>query len=313
MALALGHPMRGQLRTHQKMANLAARQYGIVTRDQLTALGYTDRMVDHALQIGRLQAWHQDVFAVGHGGLSRHGLCKAAVMFRGEGALISFQSAIWLWGMEEKLEIPVNVSVRGKGRPQGAIGLHHCPALRDEDFATTERLPVTSVPRTLLDYASTAKRYRLEMAIDRADRLDLLDPPAVDRMLDEVRGHRGRGPLAKALTIYREAGFTRSGGEMKMLAVLADAGIQRPAVSSSVEGHELDFYWEQERFGVELDGWEQHRGSRSLEEDRKREDDLALAGISTIRVTGTRLKHEPGEVAERIAAHLQRRRQAQAA
>jgi very-short-patch-repair endonuclease len=295
------------------MANLAARQYGIVTRDQLTGLGYTDRMIDHALQTGRLQAWHRNVFAVGHGGLSPHGLCKAAVMFRGEGALISYQSAIWLWGLERKLEIPVNVSVRWRGHSQDAIGLHHCPALRDEDFAMTERLPVTSVPRALLDYASTAKQYRLEFAIDRADRLDLLDPAAVDRILDEVRGHHGRRPLAKALTIYRETGFTRSGGEKALLMALRVAGVRRPRVNNFIEGYELDFFWEQERFAVELDSWEHHRSRRSFEEDRARQDNLAMAGIETIRITGTRLKHEPDAVADRIAEHLQRRRLLRAA
>lgn len=290
------------------MADLAARQYGIVTRQQLTDLGYTDRMIDHALQTGRLQAWHRNVFAVGHGGLSPHGLCQAAVMFRGEGALISHQSAVWLWGLERKLEIPVNVSVRWRGHSQSAIGLHHCPALRDEDFAVTERLPVTSVPRTLLDYASTARQYRLEFALDRADRLDLLDPGAVDRILAEVRGHRGRKPLARAMTIYRESGFTRSAGEKKLLATLADAGIRRPAVNNFIEGYELDFFWEAERFCVELDSWEHHRSRRSFEEDRERQENLAMAGIETIRITGTRLKHEPDQVAIRIAKHLERRR-----
>jgi Protein of unknown function (DUF559) len=295
------------------MASLAARQYGIVTRDQLNDLGYSDRMIDQALQIGRLQAWHRDVFAVGHGGLSPHGLCMAAVMFRGDGALISHQSAVWLWGLEKTLEIPVNVSVRRRGHAQGAIGLHHCPALRDEDLATTEGLPVTSMPRTLLDYASTAKQYRLEFAIDRADRLDLLDPAAVDRILDEVPGHRGRRPLRRALAIYRENGFTRSGGEQKMLVVLADAGIRQPAVNDVVEGCELDFYWEHERFAVELDSWEHRRSRRSFEEERERQENLAMAGIETIRVTGTRLKHEPGQVANRIARHLDLRRHAEAA
>jgi very-short-patch-repair endonuclease len=289
------------------MANLAARQYGIVTREQLAALGYTDHMVDHALRIGRLQAWHRDVFAVGHGGLSRHGLCMAAVMFRGEGALISFQSAVWLWGLERKLEIPVNVSVRRRGHSQSAVGLHHCPALRDEDFAMTERLPLTSVPRTLLDYASTAATYRLEGAIDRADRLELLDPAAVERITDEVRGHHGRRRLQRAMAIYREAGFTRSGGEKKMLAALADAGVRRPLVNNFIEGHELDFYWESERFAVELDSREHHRTRRSFEQDRKRQEELAMAGVETIRITGTRLKHDPDEVADRIAERLDRR------
>ncbi len=290
------------------MANLAARQYGIVTRDQLGELGYTDRMIDHDLRIGRLQGWHRNVFAVGHGGLSPHGLCMAAVLFRGEGALISFQSAIWLWGLERKLEIPVNVSVRWRGHSQREIGLHHCPALRDEDYATTERLPVTSVPRTLLDYASTAATYRLEAALDRADRLELLDPVAIDQITEEVRGHHGAKRLRRAMAIYREIGFTRSGGEKKMLAALADAGVRRPSVNNFVEGYELDFYWGRERFAVELDSWEHHRTHRSFESDRKRQEELAMAGIETIRITGTRLKHEPEEVADRVAKHLDRRR-----
>jgi very-short-patch-repair endonuclease len=313
VAFALSHTMRRQVRTHQRLANLAARQYGIITRDQLTGLGYTDRMVDHALRTGRLQAWHRKVFAVGHGGLSPHGLCMAAVMFRGDGALISYQSAIWLWGLEKKLEIPVNVSVRWRGHSQNAIGLHHCPALREEDFERTEGMPVTALPRTLLDYASTAKRYRLEFALDRADRLDLLDPTAIDRILDEVRGHQGCRRLRSALAIYRETGFTRSGGEKKMLAALADAGVRRPAVNNFIEGYELDFFWGHERFAVELDSWEHHRSHRSFEEDRERQEILAMAGIETIRVTGTRLKREPRQVAHRVAEHLERRRRPMAA
>jgi very-short-patch-repair endonuclease len=295
------------------MADLAARQYGIVTRAQLTGLGYSERMIDSALRGGRLQAWHRDVFAVGQGGLSPHGLCQAAVMFRGDGALLSHQSAVWLWGLERKLEIPVNVTVRSRGHSESAIGLHHSPSLRAEDATVTERLPVTSLPRTLLDYAASAKRYRLEAAIDSADRLDLLDPAAVDRIVDELDDHPGRAPLARALRLYREIGFAHSGGERRLLAVLADAGVAEPRVNDEVEGHELDFFWGPERFGVELDSWERRAGRRSVAEVDRRQEQLALAGIETIRVTGTRLKHEPREVASRIAAHLERRRQAKAA
>jgi hypothetical protein len=300
--------MRNEVRTHQELAGMAARQFGVVSWDQLRGLGYTKAAISRAVSAGRLHALHRTVFAVGHQGLNRHGLCLAAVMFRGEGALVSHQSAVWLWGLERTLELPVHVSVRWRGHAQDAIGLHHCPALRDMDTAATERIPVTAVPRTLLDYASEARTLRLERAIDRADRLGLLDLAAVDLITDEVRGHRGRGPLRRAMIIYREKGFTRSGGEKRMLAALADAGIQRPAVNSFVDGYELDFYWESERLAVELDSWEHHRGRRSFEEDRKRQDDLSMAGIETIRITGTRLKREPRNVAKRLGEHLERRR-----
>jgi uncharacterized protein DUF559 len=295
------------------MAALAARQYGVITHEQLNELGYSDGAINRAVMSGRLHAWHRSVFAVGHQGLSPHGLCMAAVLFRGRGALISYQSAAWLWGFEKKLEIPVRVSVRWRGHAQDAIGLHHCPALRDEDIAETERLPVTGVARTLLDYASEAKTYRLQRAIDQADRLELLDLAAIDLITEEVRGHRGRTPLLKAMSIYREKGVTRSGGEKRMLAALADVGVRLPAVNNFVEGYELDFFWDQERFGVELDSWEHHRGRRSFEEDRKRQEELAMAGIETIRITGTRLRREPRGVAMRIAAHLARRQQSIAA
>ncbi|MBS1678763.1 MAG: DUF559 domain-containing protein [Actinobacteria bacterium] len=295
------------------MADLAARQYGVVTRRQLTNLGYTEEMIDHDLATGRLQAWHHSIFAVGHRGLSPHGLCMAAVLFRGQGALISHQSAIWLWGLESKLEIPVQVSVRRRGRAQDAIGLHHCPALRDEDVAETERLSVTAVPRALLDHAADAKRWRLDRAIDKADRLGLLDLGAVSRLTDEVRGHRGRGPLRRAMVIYTEEGFTRSGGEKRMLAALADAGIRRPAVNSLIEGYEVDFFWEPERLAVELDSREHHRSRQSFEEDRERQEALAMAGIETIRISGTRLRREPRNVANRVAEHLDRRHRDKAA
>lgn len=305
--------MRQELRTHHRLASLAARQYGVVTREQLNDLGYSDDAIDRAVASGRLHVWHRSVFAVGHEGLSPHGLCMAALLFRGQGALISFQSAVWLWGLEKKLEIPVHVSVRWRGHAQDAIGLHHCPALRDEDVSQTERLPVTGVARTLLDFASETKKYRLQRAIDQADRLELLDLAAIDLITEEVRGHRGRTPLLQAMTIYREKGFTRSGGEKRMLAALADVGVRRPVVNNFVAGYEIDFFWEQERFGVELDSWEHHRGRRSFEEDRNRQEELAMAGIETIRITGTRLRREPRKVAMRIAKHLERRRQARAA
>src|ERR1700760_1450410 len=133
--------MNGEIRMHHEMATVAARQYGVITREKLSGLGHSQDAIDRAVAAGRLHQWHRTVFAVGHRGLSPHGLCKAAVLFRGRGALISFQSAVWLWGLEKKLEVPVHVSVRWRGHNQDAIGLHHCPALRDDDIAETERLP----------------------------------------------------------------------------------------------------------------------------------------------------------------------------
>ena len=72
-------------------------------------------------------------------------------------------------------------------------------------------------------------------------------------------------------------------------------------------GFEIDAYWPDHRFGVELDVYETHGSPLSFEEDRVRDDELLLAEIETTRVTGPRLDREPGKVVDSIRRHLARR------
>ena len=65
-----------------------------------------------------------------------------------------------------------------------------------------------------------------------------------------------------------------------------------------------------ERLAVELDSPDHHGLPAFSERDRRRREELAMAGIETIRITGTRLKHEPREVAGRVAELLDRRHHA---
>jgi len=75
-------------------------------------------------------------------------------------------------------------------------------------------------------------------------------------------------------------------------------------------GCELDVYWPELRFAVELDVFETHGTRESFEADRLRQEDLKLAGIELIRITGPRLEREPAQVVDRVARLLgQRRRQ----
>jgi very-short-patch-repair endonuclease len=300
--------MSGSLRTHQQLAELAAGQYGVVSRRQLEGLGYSGDSIDGATSTRRLHQVHRTVFAVGHGGLSRRGKCMAAVLARGEGAVLSFQSAAWLLGIEGTLELPVEISVCWRGHRRDKLRVHHCPALRPEDLTKVDRIPVTAVHRTLLDLASVVKPRRLERALDRAERLDLLDLDAVDDLLKALPGHPSRGRLRRAIDVHREPGFARSRGEKRFLRLLREAGLPRPHLNTWVEGYEVDLYFERERFAVELDSWDAHKTRRSFEEDRKRQENLMLAGIVMIRITGTSLARRPEEIAEHLTILLGTRR-----
>jgi very-short-patch-repair endonuclease len=307
VAFALNTGMGQQMRTQQR-AELAAGQYGIVSQRQLIKLGYSQSALRRDVASGRLHRIHRGVYAVGHTGLSPQAECLAGVLARGHKALLSHRSAAWLWGIERGFVRPVEVSVPWRGRGRQPLHVHHCPALREEDATSIDGIPVTAVPRTLLDLAASAPPRRLERGVESTERLGLLDLGQVERLLEDVKGHAGRGRLRRALTIYHDPSFTRSAGERRLLALIRKAGLPRPAVNTFVEGFELDMYWEMERFAVELDGWEAHRTRAAFESDRLRQEELKLADIEMIRVTGRRLQSQPDEIIERLKILLQRRR-----
>ncbi|HSK49835.1 MAG TPA: hypothetical protein VK889_04995 [Solirubrobacterales bacterium] len=170
-----------------------------------------------------------------------------------------------------------------------------------------ETIPVTALPRTLLDEAAARPR-RLKRMLVRAEELRLFDLRQVDALLARSAGHPGAGALCRAIEVYRPTSFTRSGLEERFLALVIEAGLPRPRTNFVEAGFELDAYWPEERFGVELDTYATHGGHESFESDRRRHDDLQLAGIEMIRVTDVRLAREPADVVGRLRLHLRRRR-----
>ena len=171
-----------------------------------------------------------------------------------------------------------------------------------------EGIPVTAVPRTLLDCAASEPEWRLERFLERAEELELFDLRTVEKVLERTVGHPGHGRLRGAIALYREPAFSRSRLERRFLALVKRAGLPRPATGFNVVGHELDAYWPDERLAVELDTFGTHGSRGAFERDRRRDEDLALAGVETIRVTDRRLEREPAAVIERVARLLARRR-----
>ncbi|HTR74840.1 MAG TPA: hypothetical protein VMH33_06215 [Solirubrobacterales bacterium] len=144
--------------------------------------------------------------------------------------------------------------------------------------------------------------------IARADDAKLFDLRAMHDLLDRTTGHRGHATVLLALETYEERPvFTRSGLERRFLEVVRAAGLPEPAMNHFVAGYEIDAYWEEARFGVELDVYATHGSRLSFEEDRERDDALLLVGIETTRVTGMRLDREPEAVVESLRRHLARR------
>src|SRR2546423_6748271 len=161
----------------RQIAALATRKHGVVARRQLVALGLGPGAIDHRVARGRLHPVHRGVYAVGHPRLTARGLWMAAVLACGPGALLSHRSAAALWGFQSTAAMRIDVSAPGRrGRP--GIVLHRVGSVHDEDRGKCHGVPVTAVPRTLLDLAGLVSPDQLPRALEQAARPQLLDMKA---------------------------------------------------------------------------------------------------------------------------------------
>jgi hypothetical protein len=168
-------------------------------------------------------------------------------------------------------------------------------------------IPVTSLSRTFLDLAATIRFDWLERLVERSEELELFDLRAVEDLLTRTVGHHGHKRLRRAIALYQPTSFTRSGLEKRFLELCLAADLPQPHTNYVEHGFELDFYWPEYRFAVELDVFETHGTRAAFERDRERQEDLLLVGIGMTRVTGPRLEREPDEVIRRVARLLEQR------
>jgi hypothetical protein len=288
------------------IAEKAAQQHGVVAYEQLMALGFGRRAVQHRVTAGRLHPLYIGVFSVGHSVLSAHGRRMAAVLACGAGALLSHLSAAAHEGLVHTDRSAIDITVPGrsrKGRP--GIDLHLVRRLHPDDRTVVQGIPTTSIARTLLDIAATRPRL-LERAFEAAERLQLLDLRAIHELLDRSHGCRGRPALA-ALTDRRELPpATRSELERDFLRLCDDAGLPLPLVNVIVEGFEVDAAWPNRRLVVELDSREFHLTRAAFERDRVRDAKLQLAGYRVLRVTHRRLHTESSAIVDTVRRLLSR-------
>jgi hypothetical protein len=279
----------------------------VSVRQLETILGYSPSTVKREVAAGRLLRLHRGVYAVGHRLVPAHGRCLAAVLACGPNALLSHRSAAWLWGITQYGPVPLHVTSPIPRKPRPPIKLHHSRILTADDRAFEDGVSVTALPRTLLDCATELSLSHLRRVLERSEEQKLFDLGPIEDLLHRSGRHRGRRRLRQAIALYQPVPFTRSGFERRFFEAVLRAGLPRPATNFVEAGFELDVYWPEHRFAVELDTYATHGTNAAFERDHLRDEDLALAGIEIVRVTDVRFHREPEEVLKRVATLLRRR------
>ena len=174
------------------IAEVAARQYGVVSLAQLRALGLSGSAVRGRVAAGRLRRLHRTAFAVGHAALRAEGFWIAAVLACGPGALLSHRSAAEHQGLVARRgRSVIDVTVPRTARNRPGVRVHESSTLTERDITVIAGIPCTSAARTLLDLAESADVRTIERALSEAERRRMFDLRAIEDVLGRAVGRRG--------------------------------------------------------------------------------------------------------------------------
>lgn len=278
--------------TRAEVAQIAARQWGRIRRDQLIAAGAGRTKVTRWLDEGYLLAVHPGVYAVGHTAAGIEADLVAALFYAGPGAMLSHETAAWWWGLTDReptrieVSTPRRCSPRPRRSSQRGVTVH---SRRRVERVRHRRLPVTTVTQTLLDFASTASFRRVRHALAEADYHRLLDYEAVEEALG--RGRPGSDKLRRAVDNHRpELAYTRSEFERRFVELCECGRLPIPKFNVRVLGCTVDALWRKERVIIELDGKPGHGTPAQIARDHERDLRLRAAGFTVLRYTWGQLK-----------------------
>jgi very-short-patch-repair endonuclease len=290
----------------KRIAALASRQQGYVSRRQLLRLGLGREAINRRVRAGRLISVHTGVYAVGH--IPALPLARAfgALLACGETAVLSHSSALTLYGVYRMWDLPFEVTAPTKRRLR-TVRLHRA-RLTPGDITTKHGLPVTSPARTALDNAPRLSRRQLGRAFNIL-RLDHgLTAARLADVINRFPGHHGCGRLKPLAGITQRP--TRSRLERKFWDFCRRYGLPEPVLNHKIAGIEVDAYFPEHRLIVEVDGSEVHSGPVSFEDDRHRDATMLALGLPTVRVTEERMDNAPDREADRLHAILEQRKRA---
>lgn len=256
---------------------------------------------------GRLYPVHRGVYTVGTPPINPLERAMAAVLACGEGAVLSHGSALTLWGVWKRWDMPFDVTLTADRRPK-RVRVHRVRQLDRRDITRHQGIPVTTLARTLLDTAHQLRPKSLTRAINNS-RLDRrLDLPDLRDVTRRHPHHWNHSKLQAVLGTAPERP-TRSSFEDAFPGFCERYGLPQPEMNATVCGYEVDALFPDEKVIVELDSWSFHSSRVSFEDDRNRDADTSAAGFVTVRLTAERFEGQPDAEAARLHTILARRRQ----
>jgi very-short-patch-repair endonuclease len=272
-----------QSRTVERvLAKLAAASHGVVTRLELVDAGVTADEIADRLRSGALHREHSGVYRVGHRAPSIVARYLAAVRACGDGALLCGPAAAFLWGLLKGRPPSPEVLAPTERRVKG-VKTRRSRTMHAAETGRLRGIPITTVPRTLVDLASVLDIDDLARACHEAGVRYHTTPAQVDAVLARRPNSKGARKLrlimrgdSPVLLSELEAGFRRR---------LREADLPLPVTNRPAGGRRVDCRWPEHRLTVELDSYRYHHSRHAWEQDRRREREARARGDEFRRYT----------------------------
>lgn len=226
----------------------------------------------------------------------------AAILASGPEALLSHHTAAALWGIRGYSGGAIHVTAAHKSTSNRRLR-RHFSVVPDDERAADERIPATSVHRTIFDLASTVSLDDVAAMIKEAEYLHRFDRLSLPDLLSRYPGKRGSRLLRLALQRITEepSGRKHSKLEERFAPFLRRHRLPLPRFNDWIflgdKRYQVDCHWPGTKEVVELDGWESHRTRSAFRSDRERDRKLRVAGYSVTHLTWAQLDDEPEAVA----------------
>lgn len=284
-----------------RLARLAGRQLGVVSREQLYELGFSAKQIRRLLAQGWLHRVHHNVYAVGHRQLVPRAYLLAALLSVGSRGFLSHRTAAAVWGLRPINPSDVEVTMLGAaGRRRRGLTIHRTETEpHADDVRINGGLRVSSVGRMLIELAVRETPEELErlttLAVQR--RLLRLDARDGRLALEACLARHERRPGIKRLKAVLAA-YRRTESHKSTLELAFDQFLRRhpeipdPRRNVHINRWEIDRFWPQQRLAVELDGRPYHVAVREMERDRVKDAALQRLGLTPIRFTDFRFEHD---------------------
>jgi very-short-patch-repair endonuclease len=272
------------------LGELGRNSHGVVTRQDVLDAGVSRAELLRRVEIGSLIRIHRGVFRVGHQAPSIEARYIAAVKACGRRTLLAGRAAAHLFGLIKGTPSLPEVLTVSQRRPKGVL-IRRCRRIDRKDATRWQGIPVTTIPRTLVDLAAALKEDDLARAVHEAEVRYRITPPKVEAVL----GRRHNWPGARNLrrVLWGEVPVTLSKLESSFITAVRRAHLPFPQTNRTAGAHRVDCRWPAQRLTVELDSYRYHDTRYAFEQDRQREREARARGDEFRRFTWADVTEDP--------------------